>query len=113
MKVVTKLTFLDEEGEKFFGEGPAELLHRIEEKGSLRAASRSMNMAYTKALKMMKKAEETLGYALTERSVGGKDGGGSVLTKNGKEWLIRYETYRDACMEANRRLYLEFFPEQP
>ncbi len=112
MKVVTKLTFLDEKGEKFFGEGPAELLHRIEETGSLRAASMSMNMAYTKALKMMKKAEETLGYALTERSAGGKDGGGSLLTPEGKEWLIRYEAYRDACMEANRRLYLEFFSEQ-
>ena len=34
------------------------------------------------------------------------------LTEEGKEWLQRYEDYRNACKEANSRLYLEFFPEQ-
>lgn len=112
MKAVTKITFLDDNGTKFFGEGPARLLHAVEEKGSLRAAAISMNMAYTKAFKLMKQAESVLEYPLITRTTGGKDGGGSVLTPEGKEWLTRYETYRDACIQANRRLYLEFFPEQ-
>ena len=47
MKAVTKIIFLDDDGEKFFGEGPARLLHGVEEKGSLRAAALSMEMAYT------------------------------------------------------------------
>ena len=34
------------------------------------------------------------------------------LTEEGKEWLCRYEAYRDACKQANSRLYLEFFGEQ-
>lgn len=112
MRARTRITFLDDNGEKFFGEGPARLLHAIAETGSLRAASMSMNMAYTKALRLMKKAEETLGFALITRTTGGKDGGGSVVTAEGKEWLERYEAYRDACIQANRELYLEFFPEQ-
>lgn len=112
MRAATKITFFDDSGEKFFGEGPARLLHAIEAHGSLRAASMSMNMAYTKALKLMKKAEETLGYPLISRSTGGKYGGGSTLTAEGKEWLTRYEAYRDTCIQANRELYLEFFPEQ-
>lgn len=112
MRARTRITFLDDNGEKFFGEGPARLLHAIAETGSLRAASMSMNMAYTKALRLMKKAEETLGFALITRTTGGKDGGGSTLTAEGKEWLERYEAYRDACIQANRELYLEFFPEQ-
>ena len=112
MKAITKITFLDEGGEKFFGEGPARLLHAVEENGSLRAAAMSMNMAYTKALKLVKQAENALGYPLITRTTGGKDGGGSVLTSEGKEWLMRYEAYRDACVQANRKLYLEFFPEQ-
>lgn len=111
MKVATKITFLDDNGEKFFGEGPARLLHAIEAHGSLRAAAISMQMAYTKALKLMKKAEETLGFPLITRTTGGKDGGGSTLTVQGKEWLMRYEAYRDACILANRKLYLECFPE--
>ena len=112
MRARTRITFLDDNGEKFFGEGPARLLHAIAETGSLRAASMSMNMAYTKALRLMKKAEETLGFVLIARTTGGKDGGGSVVTAEGKEWLERYEAYRDACIQANRELYLEFFPEQ-
>ena len=71
-----------------------------------------MEMAYSKALKLLQNAEAALGYPLTMRAAGGKDGGGSTLTPQGKEWLKKYEAYRDACMEANRRLYLEFFPEQ-
>ena len=112
MKAVTKITFLDDNGEKFFGEGPARLLHGVEENGSLRAAAMSMDMAYTKALKLIRNAENALGYPLIRRTTGGKDGGGSCLTEEGKEWLERYEAYRDACKESNSRLYLEFFPQQ-
>ena len=104
--------FLDENGQKFFGEGPARLLRGIEETGSLRAAAMSMDMAYTKALKLIRNGENALGFALIHRSTGGKDGGGSSLTTEGKEWLQRYEAYRDACIQANGRLYLEFFPQQ-
>ena len=112
MKAITKITFLDENGEKFVGEGPARLMHGIEETGSLRGAAVSMGMAYTKALKLIGNAEKALGFKLTERATGGKDGGGSRITPEGKEWLTRYETYRDACKAANAKLYLEFFPEQ-
>ena len=112
MKAVTKITFFDDHEEKFFGEGPARLMHAIEESGSLRAAAMSMGMAYTKALKLIRNAEAALGFPLTTRIIGGKDGGGSRLTKEGKEWLERYEAYRDACKQANSRLYLEFFPGQ-
>lgn len=110
MKAMTRITLLDDSGEKFFGEGPCRLLHGVEEHGSLRAAAASMGMAYTKALKLIKNAEAALGFPLTERTVGGKTGGGSRLTPQGKEWLTRYEAYRDACIQANRRLYLDFFP---
>ena len=112
MKAVTKIIFLNSEGDKFFGEGPAWLLRGVEETGSLRAAALSMNMAYTKALKLIKNAESALGFALIHSTAGGRDGGGSRLTHQGKEWLARYEAYRDACTRANSRLYLEFFPEQ-
>ena len=112
MKAITKITFVDDQGNKFFGEGPARLLRGIEEKGSLRAAALSMEMAYTKALTIIKNAEQALGFPLLIRSTGGKSGGGSKLTDEGKEWLERYEAYRDACLPANGKLYLEFFPQQ-
>ena len=112
MKASTRITFFDDQGEKFFGEGPARLLRGVEEQGSLRSAAMAMGMAYTKAMKLVKQAESSLGYSLIARTTGGKDGGGSCLTAEGKEWLQRYEDYRDACKQANSKLYLEFFPEQ-
>ena len=110
MKVATRITFLDDNGEKFFGEGPARLLRGVEEHGSLRSAALSMEMAYTKALKLVRQAEAALGYPLIARTTGGKDGGGSKLTPEGKRWLATYEDYRDACVQANQALYRQFFP---
>ena len=112
MKAVTKIIFFDENNEKFFGEGPYRLLCTIEETGSLRSAAASMGLAYTKALRMIRNAEKALGFPLTWRSTGGKSGGGSTLTPEGKEWLKKYEQYHDACVQANSRLYLEIFSEQ-
>lgn len=112
MKAVTKIIFRDENGDKFFGEGPCHLLRGIEQTGSLRLAAANMGMAYTKALRLLKNAEAALGYALTDRTVGGASGGGSRLTERGRAFLERYEAYRDACIRANRRLYDEFFPQE-
>lgn len=110
MKPVTKITLTDDNGIKFFGEGPLRLLRAVERTGSLRAAATEMEMAYSKATKLIKQAETSLGFPLTTRSTGGKDGGGSVLTSEGKRFLEQYEAYRDACIRENRRLYREHFP---
>lgn len=109
MRAATKIIFFDENGEKFFGEGPARLLRNVEKTGSLRGAAMEMEMAYTKALKLIRNAETALGYPLITRSAGGRDGGGSTLTDAGKEWLQRYEAYRDACVQANSELFGSFF----
>lgn len=111
MKAVTRILFLDQNNEKFFGEGPCRLLREVERTGSMNAAAHSLGMAYTKALKILRNAEAALGFPLTSRTTGGKAGGGSILTPEGKEWLERYEAYRDACLQVNRELYRQFFPE--
>ena len=111
MRPVTKITFTDDNGIKFFGEGPCRLLRCVEKTGSLRAAAMEMEMAYSKASKILKQAEASLGFRLTRRSTGGKDGGGSILTTEGKQWLRQYEAYRDACVKANQELYRLYFPK--
>ena len=111
MKPATKIVITDENGIKFFGEGPLRLLRNVERTGSLRAAALEMEMAYSKASKLLKQAEVNLGFSLTMRSAGGKDGGGSVLTPEGKRWLRQYEAYRNACVEANQAIYRRFFPK--
>lgn len=109
MKPMVKVYLLDDNGEKFFGEGPYRLLVEISRTGSLRQAAAGLEMAYTKALKILSRAEEALGYPLLNRAVGGRSGGGSQLTEEGKEWIQKYEAYRQACKEANTRIYREIF----
>ena len=108
MRAVTNV-YLYENDEKFFGAGPCRLLHAIEETGSLRAAAAGMELSYSKAISMIHRAEEALGFALTEKAIGGKGGGGSRLTPEAKAFLKKYEEYKEACDEANRKIYDQIF----
>ena len=109
MKARTRIIFVNEDNEKFFGEGPYRLLRGVERTGSLRATAMEMGMSYTKALRLVNNAEKELGFSFTTRVVGGKTGGGSYLTEEGKAWLDKYEAYREACYRENERLYEEFY----
>ena len=109
MKAATRILFLDDNNDKFFGEGPYMLLKKVEETGSLRSAAISMGMSYSKAMKLLKRAEKALGYPLTLRQVGGKSGGGSILTPECKAWIEKYEAYRDECIKANEVIYGKYF----
>ena len=111
MKPVTKILITDDNGIKFFGEGPLRLLCAVERTGSLRAAAMEMEMAYSKASKLLKQAEANLGFALTNRCAGGKAGGGSTLTPEGARWIRQYQAYREACIQANLALYRQYFPK--
>ena len=109
MKPSIRTYLCNDENHRFFGEGPRQLLHAIDETGSLRSAALSMNMAYTKALRIIRSAEATLGFPLTVRTTGGKGGGGSQMTAEAREFLAKYEAYQDACTESRQQLYEEFF----
>ncbi len=99
-------------GEGILGEGKHKLLRAIEEKGSLKAASEHLGMSYRKAWGDIKKAENLLGYELTEKHRGGKDGGKSLLTDKAKNLLEAYDALHkkmdtaiaDACVEFNEKI---------
>lgn len=109
MKPGIKVMLLSDQGEKFFGEGPYRLLKETEKTGSLRCAASNMGMAYSKAMRILSAAEENLGFKLTYRKIGGKGGGGSLLTEEAKELLDKYQKYKSACNEAAEKIYCEIF----
>lgn len=109
MKIVSRLYFINEQDEKFFGEGPYRLLKQVEETGSLHAASFALGMAYSKATNLLKNAEKSLGIPLTVRKIGGKSGGGSVLTEEARDFLNRYEEYKKECLTHNEKLFAKYF----
>ncbi len=79
---------------KCFGPGVAQLLRRVEEKRSLRAAAISMQMAYSKAWTIIKTAEKEFGFELLVTTTGGKHGGGASLSAQAQAILAAYEDYR-------------------
>lgn len=111
MKPEIKVIFLSNAGEKFFGEGPYRLLKETEKTGSLHCAASNMGMAYSKAIRIISTAEKNLGFKLTYRKIGGKGGGGSLLTEEAKELLWKYEKYKAALNEAAEKIYCEIFEE--
>ena len=75
-----------------FGRGVAALCRGVREHGSLNKAAKNMNMAYSKAWRIMKTTEEAFGVQLLDR-----DGAhGSTLTPEGDRLL-------DANEEVQRR----------
>lgn len=78
---------------KCFGPGIAQLLARVDELRSLRAAAQSMEMAYSKAWKIMRQCEAGLGFRLLSSTTGGRGGGGAVLTPEARQLLEAYRAY--------------------
>ncbi len=76
-----------------FGPGVATLLRRVQEHRSLRAAAASMEMAYSKAWRIIRTAEEVFGRKLLVSSTGGVHGGGAVLTPEAVRLVDAYEAY--------------------
>ena len=94
---------------KVFGPGIAQLLHRVRELRSLRAAASSMNMAYSKAWTVLRTAEEQLGFKLLHSSTGGKGGGGAVLSPEGELLLERYDELCRRMQAYGAQQYAELF----
>lgn len=82
-----------------FGMGVVQLMDGIETYGSLSAAYKKINMSSSKAWRILKKAEEDLGFALVESRTGGLDGGKTILTQQGKLFL---ESYRSMSNDVKK-----------
>ena len=96
--------------ERFFGPGICELLERIRVTGSIQAAAAEMEMSYTKACKILNRAEREMGTPLIIRTSGGKKGGCSTLTDAGerairdfREMEARLRETADELFRAYRR----------
>lgn len=105
MKPDLRAYLLGDDGRRVFGPGPVDLLERVGELGSLRAAAIEMGMAYTKATRLVRDAERAFGFALTERTVGGSGGGGSQLTAPARELIERYRAFERTSRRALSAAY--------
>ncbi len=100
--------WLDNHG-KAFGDGPCELLRRVEKMMSLHRAANQMGMSYSKAWRLIQTLEGKLGFALLERKAGGRFGGGSRVTSRAKDLMSRYERFRKDVEKGIEKVYQKHF----
>lgn len=98
MQVRSKL-WIEVNGEPVFGRGRRFLLEAIDKHGSINQAAREINISYRKAWGYIAAMEERLGIRLVESQTGGKNGGGTVLTTEGRDFIQRYGNMEEGIRE--------------
>jgi molybdate transport system regulatory protein len=76
---------------RFVGHGRIDLLRRIGETGSISQAARSMGMSYKQAWDSVDAVNNLSAQPLVRRQVGGRHGGGTELTEEGRCLIRVYE----------------------
>jgi len=104
--------WIEKDGEKVFGDGPLDILHRVERVGSLRQAAAEINMSYSQAWNLMKNLEKRLGFNLLKRNVGGERGGGSEITQEARELMIKFKSFRGEADQTLNSIYKKIFKEK-
>lgn len=98
-----------DDNRRCFGPGIATLLERVREHHSLRAAASSMEMAYSKAWRIIRTAEEVFGCKMLDSTTGGRNGGGASLTPEAERLLAAYRAYQADVEHYARKRFDEAF----
>ncbi|MCD6178838.1 MAG: LysR family transcriptional regulator [Bacteroidales bacterium] len=88
-----KFWLSDKEGKGIMGDGKWLILQKIEETGSLMAATEALGITYRKTWGDLKKIETALGFKLLEKTRGGKEGGQTILTEKGKKLIQAFTLF--------------------
>jgi len=82
--------WLESQGKYVIGEGSATLLQTIDEVGSITKAAKKLKISYKYAWDQIAEMEKAIGDKILTTTIGGKTGGGSILTDAAKKMLHEY-----------------------
>ncbi len=109
MKPKAKVWIVFEDGVKF-GDGRAQLLELIRERGSIQRAVAEFGMSYRNAWGYLRELEKAAGFKLLQRVPGAGPRGGTRLTAEGETFLGRYRKFRRAVDAVIDRQFARTFP---
>ncbi len=96
------------EGKGIMGDGKWKILKAIEEHGSLKAATESLGLTYRRTWGDLKEIEALLGFPLLDKSRGGKDGGQTQLSPEGKRMVEAFDLFHQKVDQYMEDAFLEF-----
>ena len=100
-----KVRFKGVEKSAYFGRGIAQLLYGIKKYHSLNMAAKHLGMAYSKAWRIMRDAEDSLGVELIDRH----GNSGAAVSPEGSRILDIYEEAELAAEKAAEQILSGYF----
>lgn len=96
------------DGEGILGDGKWKILKTVEQEGSLTAACHKLGITYRRTWGDLKKIEQQLGFPLLNRVRGGKEGGASELSDQGKKLVQAFDRFHQDVDEKISHAFEEF-----
>jgi len=96
------------EGEGILGDGKWQILKAVDEEGSLTAACQKLGLTYRRTWGDLKKIEQQLGFPLLNKSRGGKEGGMSELSIQGKSLVEAFDKFHKQVDDKISLAFNEF-----
>jgi len=88
-----KIWLETEDKSGILGDGKWKLLKTINETGSLKAAMKQHGLTYRKTWDNLNKIEEIFGFPIINRQRGGKEGGKTELTPQGRAIVTAFDKF--------------------
>lgn len=95
LRIKSKFWIEDETGRPVFGTGKKDILEKIHQLGSIRAAAQDLKMSYRAVWGKIKTAEERLGLKLIQPVAGGGRDRGTILTPEALDLLNLFQTIHE------------------
>ncbi|WP_373483639.1 NTP transferase domain-containing protein [Acetobacterium sp.] len=108
-KLKPKVRVSVEKEESFFGTGTEQLLNLIKIGESVKSACGKMNLSYSKGWKMINQVEEQLGFPIVYRKRGGMNGGKTILTEKGIDFLEKYQKFEKESIKSVDEIFDRYF----
>lgn len=96
------------DGDGILGDGKWKILRAVAEEGSLRAACRKLQITYRRTWGDLKKIEQQLGFPLLDKRRGGKDGGTTELSLQGRKLVEAFDKFHQTVDDRVQSAFEDF-----